>query len=287
MKKLKSVPVVIGLISVLTLMSFVKDKTGKEIAFNCKEIDKSFVHLKDNLYAGKCEVTNSLYLEFINDLTKKNNVDLLKKAQIDSLNWRDRLTFNAPLVELYFRHPAYANYPVVNVSYEAATLFCEWLTVEYNSNTNRKFKIVKFRLPTQSEWEFAAKGGLDACIYSWGNRLFENNRNNCNFWNIGDENLKYDTLSKKIVVDFPDIMLVAGSLTEESNITVPVDSYPANKFGLYNVCGNAAEMIQEKGISKGGSWRSPGGDVTIKSKGKYSKSANDLGFRYFVDIIEQ
>ena len=52
------------------------------------------------------------------------------------------------------------------------------------------------------------------------------------------------------------------------------------------IIGNVSEMIQEKGLSKGGNLRSPGGDVTIKSRSKYKKSAIDLGFRYFMEIIE-
>lgn len=284
---MKTLFLCLGLISVITVMSFTKDNTSQSETFNCREMEKSVVKITDKLYAGKFEVTNLLYREFTHDLTVKNKTDLLKKVQVDSLNWRDKLAFNEPMVELYFRHPAFANYPVVNISHEAAVLFCEWLTNEYNSNPGRKFKKIIFRLPAEAEWELAAKGGLENCNYSWGDRLYQDNRANCNYMSIGDENLKYDTLTKKVIVVGTGNSRVAGSLNDKADITAPVDSYKANKYGLYNVCGNVAEMIQEKGIAKGGSWRSPGGDVTITSVSKYTKSGTDLGFRYFMEIIEE
>jgi hypothetical protein len=50
--------------------------------------------------------------------------------------------------------------------------------------------------------------------------------------------------------------------------------------------GNVSEMIQEKGIAKGGSWVSPGNDVKILSEELYSKSSNHIGFRVFMQVIE-
>jgi formylglycine-generating enzyme required for sulfatase activity len=81
-------------------------------------------------------------------------------------------------------------------------------------------------------------------------------------------------------------MGIAGTLYDAADITAPVNSYWPNKFGLYNVCGNVAEMVSEKGISRGGGWKNAGGDVKIESKRNYTKSATDLGFRYFMEIIE-
>jgi len=58
-------------------------------------------------------------------------------------------------------------------------------------------------------------------------------------------------------------------------------------MGLYNMSGNVAEMIQEKGIACGGGWRSCGYDVQITSTEKYDHSDVDLGFRYFIEIVEE
>lgn len=287
MKKFKVVLFSVGLLFTMVLMSFTANYGVKVIGLSIKDIDKSVVKINEKLYAGAYEVRNSLYLEFIQDLTSKNKTDLLKKAMLDTLNWRDKLAYNEPYVELYFRHPAYANYPVVNVTYEAANLFCEWLTETYNTNPNRNFKKVLFRLPTEAEWEFASAGGTELSTYPWGNSLFQNNHFMCNYKHIGDENLRSDSLTKKVSVVFNDYGSMVGSLNDGADITAPVDGYYANKFGLYNVCGNVAEMVKEKGLSKGGGWKSLGGDVRIKSKEYYTKSATDLGFRYFMEVVEK
>lgn len=242
--------------------------------------------IKGNLYAGKYEVSNVLYREFINRLVQKKQTELLKIAMVDSLNWRDKLAYQEPFVQYYFRHPAYDNYPVVNISYEGANLFCKWLTDEYNAYPKRKFKKVAFRLPTENEWEIAAKGGIDLSDYAWGNRLYQNEHYMCNFRKMGDESIKYDTITKKFVIEYSGSSGTFCSLNDNAGITVPVDSYWANGSGLFNVCGNVAEMVKEKGICRGGSWKNAGGDVKISSKAHYSKSATDLGFRYFMEVVE-
>ena len=111
----------------------------------------------------------------------------------------------------------------------------------------------------------------------------------CNFRRVGDENINFDTLNKKLIVDFknnPYASNTASELNDASMITEPVKFYFPNDFGLYNICGNVAEMVQEKGIAKGGSWRSPGGDVQVKSRVHFSKPTRDIGFRFFMVLIE-
>ena len=271
----------------ITLMSFNKVKTDNYDSFNWKEIEKSVVKINDKLYACKYEVSNVQFRTLRHILTVKNRKDLLKIAEIDSSNWLDKSMYNEPFVNMYFWHPAYANYPLVNVSFDAAKLFCEWLTIEYNDNPKRKYKKVLFRLPTLSEWECAASSGQSLFDYPWGNKLFMNERFMCNFTGVGEENIRIDTITKKIFIDNFNSQGIAGSLNDNADITAPVNSYYPNVFGLYNVCGNVAEMTSEKGIAKGGSWRCRGGDVKIKSTSHYSKSQNDLGFRYFMEVIEQ
>ncbi|NVO02775.1 MAG: SUMF1/EgtB/PvdO family nonheme iron enzyme [Bacteroidetes bacterium] len=284
MKKIRIFGLLLVTAGTLILMSFI---TEKNESLTLKDIEASVVKINDKLFAGKYEVSNSLYAEFLHNLKVKNQTELYSIALIDSLNWRDKLAYNEPLVEFYFRHQAYKNYPLVNVSYEGANLFCQWLTEEYNSNPKRKYKKVLFRLPTQLEWENAAKGGLNLCDYAWGNKLFENDHYMCNFRRYGDENIRYDSINKTMIVESGgDRMGMVGTLNDAADITAPVNSYWPNKFGLFNVCGNVAEMVSEKGISRGGGWKNAGGDVRIESKGHYSKSATDVGFRYFMEIIE-
>jgi len=271
-------------------MAFVPKDKGKpaDASFSVKEIDKSVAKITDSLYAGKYEVTNLLYRYWGFDLIKDNKTDMIKIYLPDSLNWRDKLAYNEPFVTYYFRHPAYDNYPVVNVTYEAAVKYCAWLTDKYNADSKRHFKKVLFRLPTQKEWENAATGATeDLLLYPWGNRLFQNGKFMCNFRQYGDESIKIDTITKKLVVDYAFPSNNIGWIEDGADITCPVSSYSPNNYGLYNVCGNVAEMVKEKGTACGGSWKSTGGDVTLKSRMHYTKSAVDLGFRYFMQIIEK
>jgi formylglycine-generating enzyme required for sulfatase activity len=205
---------------------------------------------------------------------------------VDSVNWRDKLAYNEPYVDYYYHHPAYANYPVVNISYDATKLFCQWLTDWYNADAKRKYKKVIFRLPSESEWVMAAQGGNKMNIYSWGMRLMQDCKWQGNFRGIGDECLKYDTIKKQIIVD-RNAYGIAGELNDAADITAPVDAYKPNAFGIYNTCGNVAEMISEKDIACGGGWKSLGGDIRIDSRIRFAKSASDIGFRYFMEVIEE
>jgi len=232
-------------------------------------------------------VSNVMYCLFRCDLVINKKTELLKITLPDSANWRDKSAYNEPMVELYLRHPAYRDYPVVNISYEDANIYCAWHTDKYNADPKRNFKKVLFRLPTEKEWETAAKGGNDISNYPWGDRLLQNGMYMCNFKRIGDEFIKQDSITKKPIVDLSYSIGFGSSLMDAVDLPVPVASYFPNSYGLYNVCGNVAEMVQEKGISRGGGWKSTGAEVRIKSRAHYDKTATDLGFRYFMQVIEK
>lgn len=117
-------------------------------------ITSTHIHV-DSFYISAYEVTNRDYLEFLYDLQQKSPEKLMA-ALPDTLIWTRSLSFGEAYMEYYFRHPAYQNYPMVGVTHKQANLFCEWLTEIYNNRTNRKYKKVIFRLPTQNEWEYAA-----------------------------------------------------------------------------------------------------------------------------------
>ncbi len=101
-------------------------------------------------------------------------------------------------------------HPVVHVSWHDAVAYCHW---------------VGGRLPSEAEWEYAARGGLDGCRYAWGDELHADGRHHCNIWQG----------------TFP-----RHDSGEDGYVgTAPVDAFAANGFGLYNTCGNTWEWCAD------------------------------------------
>ncbi|MBY0215492.1 formylglycine-generating enzyme family protein [Paenibacillus illinoisensis] len=104
-----------------------------------------------------------------------------------------------------------ANHPVVHVSWNDALAYCAW------SGTS---------LPTEAQWEYAARGGLEEKTYAWGNELLPDGEHRCNIWQgqFPHENKAEDGY--------------AG--------TAPVDAYLPNGYGLYNMAGNVWEWCLDR-----------------------------------------
>ncbi len=246
--------------------------------------DTSFEYRIESFYCMKNEVTNRLYKEFLKSYADSNAPEKeINMISIDSVNWREDYIFMEPLTKLYHFHPAYWEYPVVNVSHYGAQQFCKW----YEEKINSQSEGIEFQvsLPTHEEWIGAAKGGLSFNPYPWGGTYLRNIKGQflANFVYIGPESIHTnpETGQKE------GMNVKTYSQYQTTHITAPSNSFSENDYGLFNMSGNVAEMISEHGIACGGGWRSTGFDIRCTSTMTYDSSQVDVGFRPIIKIVKE
>ena len=163
----------------------------------------------DAFYIDKYEVTNAQFKTFVdaNPQWRKDNISekYHDGSYLDLWNGND--------------YPSgQGNYPVVFVSWYAAMAYAQWAGK---------------RLPTEAEWEKAARGGLEGKTYPWGNSAPDGTQ--CNFADVTLANLNIDG------VTWPD-----DNVNDGHAFTAPVGSYPANGYGLHNMAGNVYEWCLDE-----------------------------------------
>jgi Sulfatase-modifying factor enzyme 1 len=308
------------------IANFLGEKTDEEIPYfpftlDIKSWDNGFKPVSDKIYAYEAEVTNEQYNRFLEYLKKNNLTDLYEKYKFDYSDYTE------PALSLMRNYSAdrvaskksrgFNNYPAVNISYEAAIAFCEWLTQQYNRSTDHKFKKVKFRLPSIKEWQIAAAGIENPTSWEPNEQKVE-----VRYTEPGKE---FDKNYEKRVVSLSDADILypwfkyynlrsspinnkgcyLGNFKTRDQISCPgikkngfgaadgffamslTKAYFPNEIGLSDVVGNVAEMTIEKGKACGGSWNHPPEESTIKSLNSYTKSDAAIGFRVFMEIIEK
>ncbi|MBW6497432.1 MAG: SUMF1/EgtB/PvdO family nonheme iron enzyme [Bacteroidales bacterium] len=145
----------------------------------------------------------------------------------DTLAWIHDFTYsyNEPMTQKYFWHPTYDHYPVVGVNWLQARAFTIWRTQFLNSylaSRERPFAM-DFSLPSEAQWEYAARGGLDLNPYPWGGPYIRN-QDGC------------------FLANFKPLR---GNYIDDGGYqTVIVGHYPPNDYGLYDMAGNVAEWTR-------------------------------------------
>ncbi|NOR27246.1 MAG: gliding motility lipoprotein GldK [Lutibacter sp.] len=201
-------------------------------------------------------------------------------------------SYNDPMHQDYFHHQAYDDYPVVGVTWSQAKAFCNWRTKKKNDFLQSKknpSSVPYFRLATEAEWEYAARGGLNFATYPWGGPYTTSDRG-CFLANFKPSRGDY---------------AVDGAL-----YTMEAKSYNANDYGLYNMAGNVSEWTNtayseasyyigstmnpnveinknHRKIIRGGSWKDVSYFLQVSTRDyEYSDSARSyIGFRTVQDFL--
>ncbi len=142
----------------------------------------------------------------------------------DTLVWIDDFTYNynEPMAKMYFWHPAYDAYPVVGISWRQANAFSNWRTglLDGFLRSNGATYVQNYRLPTESEWEYAARGGLKGSMYPWGG-YYAINVHGC------------------YIANFKPLR---GNYPADGNIYTSIVAHnEPNEWGVYDMGGNVAE----------------------------------------------
>ncbi|MFO8231495.1 MAG: SUMF1/EgtB/PvdO family nonheme iron enzyme [Longimonas sp.] len=217
-------------------------------------------------YIDRFEVTNREYLEFVQD---EGDRSLLPDVEA----WGG----DEEAMVGYLTQSQFQDHPVLAVTWENAQRFCEW-------NGSR-------RLPTEAEWEYAARAGQIGAVYPW--RGFR----------------ATDGRGRYLANFSPEGNPAATGYSR----TAPVGSFPPNRWGIHDIAGNAAEWIEdsysstydhyEQGdsdpapfidesederIIRGGSWRSNSFDIGVGVRDSHpqDQGSQEIGFRCAADVTQ-
>jgi len=263
--------------------------------FGKKELDAKKIVYQSEIFDYKAAANNR-------DVTIPRSAFIIKEpiaVYPDSLCWvRDfAYSYNEPMAKKYYSHPAFGNYPVVGITWKQATAFCEWRTSFLNSflESKKKSSETDFRLPTEAQWEYAARGGRSQSPYPWGGPYLRNKKG-CLLANFKPGR---------------------GNYPEDGGFyTVRADAYWPNDFGLYNMAGNVAEWTSslyyegaynfqhdmnpdiryratesdaprmKRKVLRGGSWKDVGHYLQTSTRNyEYQDTSKSyIGFRCVIDL---
>lgn len=197
-----------------------------------------------SFYISATEVTNAEWRVFYEDKIKELGAEeALELYYPDTLVWlsdfEDEQTIAEPMTYNYFQNSAFKDYPVLGISWVQVQVFCKWKTQKLKLSAKKIGKEIDltFRLPTEAEWEYAAKSPQEVTnqeiitrinLYPWDGYEFKKNgkylANNGAIWDNNGIGIKY----------YPD---------DGCQFTCNVGAYLPNGWGLYDMAGNVAEWV--------------------------------------------
>lgn len=212
-----------------------------------------------SFYLDETEVANIHWLEYLFQVAKDSSEEFYNSALPDTTVWGSELAFNDPYVKYYLRHPGFRFYPIVGISWLQAVDFCKWRSGVVNKLAIQQagielppgaesmpletgYVIPDFRLPTESEWEYAAQALIGVQwldenqthkrLYPWDGHALRNP--------FGNEMGNFLANFKRGRGDYAGI---AGKLNDGAMITAWIYQYPPNDYGLYCMAGNVNEWV--------------------------------------------
>ncbi len=210
-----------------------KEIDSRKLIYEYEWVDLKQAAKRENRYIFNEDFSGGEYKGTVID-EKGNKVPITDRSSFimrgkinvypDTLVWMQDYTYsyNEPLARMYFWHTAYNDYPVVGVTWRQANAFTIWRTQlmrNYLASEGEK-PFQDYRLPTEAEWEYAARGGLSLSMYPWGGP-YTRNVQGC------------------FIANFKPLRGNYGD--DGGNRTLQVGLFAPNEFGLFDMAGNVAE----------------------------------------------
>ena len=279
----------------------------EELVWNTSDYpDEYYTEIMDSIYLSEEESYNGQRTIDVKKLKFKYNwMDIEAAARAstkgteeveiypDTTVWiRDfSYSYNEPMHNDYFWHDAYSEYPVVGITWQQAKAFCNWRTKYKNDDNKSRGKqfVNQFRLPTEAEWEYAARGGIEGGTYPWGGPYVISDTG-CFMANFKPQRGDY--------------------AADAALYTVEAKSYEPNDFNMYNMAGNVSEWTNSsydpsaydyvstmnpnggdqsntRKVIRGGSWKDVAYFLQVSTRDyEYADSARSyIGFRTVQDYM--